>query len=53
MGFVHGLPVGLSFYGTAFSEEVLIAAAYAYEQATAHARPPPGFGGWQPAVASE
>jgi amidase len=50
MGFVHGLPVGLSFYGAAYSEEVLIAAAYAYEQATGHARPPPGFGGWQAAA---
>jgi amidase len=44
MGFVHGLPVGLSFYGSAFSEPVLIEAAYAFEQATQHARPPAGFG---------
>ena len=48
MGFVHGLPAGLSFYGTAFSEPVLIEAAYAYEQATRHARPPNGFGAWMP-----
>ncbi len=53
MGFVHGLPVGLSFYGTAYSEEVLIEAAYAYEQATGHARPPQAFGTWQAAVAPE
>jgi amidase len=53
MGDVHGLPVGLSFYGTAFSEEILIEAAYAYEQATRHAKPPNGFGGWQAAVAPE
>lgn len=53
MGFVHGLPVGLSFYGTAYSEEVLIEAAYAYEQATGHARPPQAFGNWQAAVAPE
>jgi Asp-tRNA(Asn)/Glu-tRNA(Gln) amidotransferase A subunit family amidase len=53
MGFVHGLPVGLSFYGTAYSEEVLIEAAYAYEQATGHARPPQAFGAWQAAVAPE
>jgi amidase len=53
MGFVHGLPVGLSFYGAAFSEETLIEAAYAYEQATRHAQPPPGFGAWQPAVPAE
>lgn len=50
MGFVHGLPVGLSFYGTAFSELVLIEAAYAYEQATRHARAPAGFGQLWPAV---
>jgi len=53
MGFVHGLPVGLSFYGAAYSEEVLIEAAYAYEQATGHARPPQAFGSWQAAVAPE
>jgi amidase len=36
-GRVKGLPVGLSFVGSAFSEPVLIRAAYAYEQATRHA----------------
>jgi amidase len=41
-GFVAGLPVGLSFVGTAFSEARLIGYAYAYEQATHHRRPP-GF----------
>ncbi|MES2459413.1 MAG: Asp-tRNA(Asn)/Glu-tRNA(Gln) amidotransferase subunit GatA [Armatimonadota bacterium] len=30
----HGLPVGMQLMGPAFSEEVLIRAAYAYEQAT-------------------
>jgi amidase len=40
MGQVHGLPVGLSFVGTAFSEPKLIGFAYAYEQAS-HARRPP------------
>jgi amidase len=35
-----GLPVGLSFIGTAWSEPRLIALAYAYEQATKHRRPP-------------
>jgi len=40
MGFVHGLPVGLSFFGRAWSEPVLIKLAYAYEQATQHRRPP-------------
>lgn len=37
MGRYKGLPVGLSFVGTAFSEPTLIRAAYAYEQATRHA----------------
>ncbi len=40
MGLVHGLPVGLSFVGTAFSEGTLIHLAYGFEQA-AHARRPP------------
>jgi len=39
-GDVLGLPVGLSFIGTAWSEPRLIALAYAYEQATRHRRPP-------------
>jgi len=42
MGEVHGLPVGLSFFGRAWSEASLLALAYAYEQAT-HARKPPTF----------
>jgi len=40
MGQVHGLPVGLSFVGAAFSEPKLIGIAYSYEQAS-HARRPP------------
>jgi amidase len=39
-GFVYGLPVGISFIGTAWSEPKLVALAYAYEQATKHRRPP-------------
>ena len=39
-GFVFGLPVGISFFGRAYSEPVLIKAAYAFEQATRHRRPP-------------
>jgi len=39
-GFIHGLPVGLSFFGRAWSEPVLIEAAYAYEQDTRHRKPP-------------
>jgi len=39
-GFVSGLPVGISFFGRAWSEAALITFAYAYEQATKHRRPP-------------
>ncbi|WP_317201374.1 amidase [Janthinobacterium sp.] len=39
-GFVHGLPVGLSFVGAAYSEAALIGMAYAFEQATLHRRAP-------------
>ncbi|HWL40265.1 MAG TPA: amidase [Gemmatimonadaceae bacterium] len=39
-GHVHGLPVGISFFGRAWSEPVLFRLAYAYEQATKHRRPP-------------
>jgi amidase len=39
-GYVHGLPVGISFFGTAYSEPKLIALAYAFEQATKFRRPP-------------
>lgn len=42
MGFVSGLPVGVSFFGRAWSEPVLLRIAYAYEQATQHRRAP-GF----------
>jgi Asp-tRNA(Asn)/Glu-tRNA(Gln) amidotransferase A subunit family amidase len=41
MGYVgNDLPVGLQFFGDAWSEHRLIALAYAYEQATHHRRPP-------------
>jgi amidase len=39
-GFVHGLPVGISFFGSAWSEAKLIQLAYAFEQATGHRRGP-------------
>jgi len=41
-GFVHGLPIGLSFFAGAWSEPKLIGFAYAFEQAT-HARRAPQF----------
>ena len=39
-GFYRGLPVGVSFFGRAWSEPTLIKLAYAYEQATRARRPP-------------
>jgi amidase len=39
-GFVRGLPVGISFFGRAWSEPVLIRIAYAYEQATKFRKAP-------------
>ena len=42
MGFVHGLPVGMSFIGKAWSEARLLGIAYAFEQAT-KARKSPQF----------
>lgn len=40
MGFVEGLPIGLSFFGRAWSEPVLLEIAYAFEQATKHRKAP-------------
>jgi amidase len=39
-GYVFGLPVGISFFGEAWSEPKLIKFAYAYETATKARRPP-------------
>ena len=39
-GLFRGLPVGISFFGRAWSEPTLIKLAYAYEQATKRRRPP-------------
>jgi amidase len=41
-GEIRGLPVGISFFGPAWSEPTLIAIAYAFERAT-KARRKPGF----------
>jgi amidase len=40
MGFVDGLPVGVSFYGRAWSDPLLVSLAFAYEQATRHRQLP-------------
>lgn len=42
VGFVRGLPVGMSLFGRAWSEPTLLRLAHAVEQAT-RARRPPGF----------
>ena len=42
MGLVNGLPVGISFFGRAWSEPRLLGLAYAFEQMT-KARKPPQF----------
>ncbi len=42
MGFIQGLPVGISFFGRAWSEPVLIQMAYDFEQGT-HVRKAPQF----------
>ncbi|HEX8652097.1 MAG TPA: amidase [Pyrinomonadaceae bacterium] len=39
-GYVFGLPVGISFFGSAYSEPTLIRLAYAFEQATKFRKPP-------------
>jgi amidase len=39
-GMIYDLPVGLSFFGPSYSEPVLIAVAYAYEQVSKNRQPP-------------
>jgi amidase len=40
LGFIHGLPVGITFMGTAWSEPTLIRLGFAFEQATKHRQVP-------------
>lgn len=40
-GYLHGLPVGLSFFASAFQEATLLRLAHAFEQTTKTRRPPP------------
>ncbi|WP_423927911.1 amidase [Candidatus Palauibacter sp.] len=40
MGFIGGLPIGMSMCGRAWSEATLVRLAYAFEQTTNHRRPP-------------
>jgi amidase len=40
LGFIRGLPVGVSFFGHAWSEGTLIKCAYAFERASGHRQPP-------------
>ncbi len=39
-GWVSGLPIGISFFGSAWSEETLLGFAYSFEQATLVRKPP-------------
>lgn len=40
MGFVNELPVGVSFFSTAWTEPLLLEIAYGYEQSTRHRKAP-------------
>jgi amidase len=40
MGFIEELPVGISFFGRAWSEPLLLEIAYSYEQGTNHRKAP-------------
>jgi amidase len=40
VGWISGMPVGISFFGRAWSEPTLIKLAYAFEQATKFRKPP-------------
>jgi amidase len=40
MGFIDELPVGISFFSTAWTESLLLEIAYSYEQSTKHRKAP-------------
>jgi amidase len=40
MGFIDELPVGVTFFGRAWSESILLEIAYSYEQGTKHRKAP-------------
>jgi amidase len=40
MGFIENLPVGVTFFGRAWSEPLLLEIAYSYEQGTKHRKAP-------------
>jgi amidase len=40
MGFIDNMPVGITFFGKAWSEGNLISIAYSYEQGTKHRKAP-------------
>jgi amidase len=40
MGFIDDLPVGITFFGRAWSEPLLIEIAYSFEQGTKHRKAP-------------
>jgi amidase len=40
MGFIEGLPVGISFFGRAWSEPLLLDLAYSFESGTRHRKAP-------------
>ena len=48
-----GLPVGITFFGRAFSEAAMIKLGYAYEQATHHRKPPSASAARRPTTSVE
>jgi amidase len=46
MGQIEGLPVGLSFIGTAWNDHAILLAGAAYERARTVELPPPSLERW-------